>query len=92
MSIEAFAGKDATEQEIRSFLEGHLLIDFGDEVGREDDLFRLGVIDSYGYIEVLRFIERTFGVGFSDEELLLNIETSLAGLAELAWNKRMQSS
>jgi D-alanine--poly(phosphoribitol) ligase subunit 2 len=86
------AGLDGFEPSIKEFLEQHLLVDFDDQIDRESDLFREGLIDSFGYIEVIRFIERRFEVSIDDEEILLGIETSLRGLAELAQRKRMQGS
>jgi D-alanine--poly(phosphoribitol) ligase subunit 2 len=62
---------------IRTFLEETFLFQFGDVVGPTSDLFKEGVIDSYGYIELVRFLEREFGITLSDEELLSNVLVSL---------------
>ena len=85
-------GLEGIEPSIKDFLEQHLLVDFDDQVDRESDLFREGLIDSFGYIEVIRFIERRFRVSIDDEEILTGIETSLRGLADLAKRKRIQGS
>ncbi|MCH4894275.1 MULTISPECIES: acyl carrier protein [unclassified Sphingomonas] len=79
------------EQEICSFLVDTLLVDFGDGVDRDSDLFRLGLIDSFGYIETIRFMERRFEISIDDEEMLTGIETSLRGLSELVQSKRVRS-
>jgi D-alanine--poly(phosphoribitol) ligase subunit 2 len=81
-----------TEPRIKEFLERHLLVDFDGRIDRESDLFREGLIDSFGYIEVIRFIEAEFRVQIDEEEMLLGIETSLRGLADLANRKRIQTS
>ncbi len=83
MSRDDLEGRgDAVEERIQRFLERQLLIDFGDDVDRDSDLFRLGLMDSYAYIEAMRFIEAEFGIAIADEDLLIGIEVSLAGLAD----------
>ena len=77
---------------LKSYLERQLLVEFGSEVDESSDLFRLGLIDSYAYIEVLRFIESEFQVSFTEEEMLLEVEVSLAGLAALAERKMAQAA
>lgn len=66
---------------IRTFLEETFLFKFGDPVGETSDLFKEGVIDSYGYIELVRFLEREFAITLSDEELLSNVLVSLDDMA-----------
>lgn len=92
MSTELSIDAEMTRAEslIRIFLEQSLLVDFEEGVDSDSDLFRLGLIDSYGYIEIIRFIESAFDVTFKDSELLLDIETSLRGLASLAVRKQAQ--
>jgi len=78
------------EAKIAAFLEQQLLIEFGPDLDRSTDLFRAGVLDSYGYIEAVRFIESAFGITVPEDELLLGIEVSLMGLAHLAERKLAQ--
>lgn len=77
----------AVEARIRGFLEEQLLIDFGDGIDPDSDLFRLGLMDSYAYIEAMRFIESAFGIEISDEDMLMGVEVSLRGLTEFARTK-----
>lgn len=82
---------EMAEERLRIFLEQQLLVDFDIDVSRESDLFREGLLDSYGYIEVMRFIETAFDVTIGDEEMLLGIEVSLAGLAGFAHRKWVET-
>jgi acyl carrier protein len=67
---------DRTEK-IRQFMEESLLIEFGSEVTVESDLFKMGVIDSFGYIHLMTFLEREFSLDIKEEDVLTNVFTSL---------------
>lgn len=69
-------------EKIQRFLEETFLFQFGNEVTTASDLFKEGVIDSYGYIELVKFIEQEFGIALSDEELLSNVLVSLDDMTE----------
>jgi acyl carrier protein len=83
--------RESIEQRLKLFLERQLLVDFGADITRSSDLFREGLIDSYAYIEIMRFIEAEFGIVISDEEMLLGVEVSLMGLSDFAQKKRAQA-
>jgi D-alanine--poly(phosphoribitol) ligase subunit 2 len=78
---------DSIKNTIQNYLEQNLLIEFGEEIDENSDLFGLGLIDSYAYIETLRFLESEFKIEHSDEEILLNVTASLAGLCALVEKK-----
>lgn len=63
---------------IRQFIEDQFLIEFGDDFAEDTDLFRAGVMDSFGYVQLCRFIEQTYAIKFTEEEMTGNILVSLA--------------
>ncbi|WP_030019160.1 acyl carrier protein [Streptomyces monomycini] len=67
-------------QKIQQFIEERFLVEFGGEVTAETDLFKAGVIDSFGYIQLMSFIEDEFELRISDDDLLANVFVSLADL------------
>lgn len=69
-------------QKLTDYLEESFMFEFSDEITQESDLFKAGVIDSYGYIKLIRYLQTEFGVTFSEEEILDNIFVSLQSLAE----------
>jgi acyl carrier protein len=75
------------KETIRVFLTAHLLIEFDDDIDADSDLFQLGVMDSFSYIETIRFIEKEFAVKFSNEEMLTNVMVSLSGMTSLVSKK-----
>jgi D-alanine--poly(phosphoribitol) ligase subunit 2 len=69
-------------QKLTDYLEESLMFEFSDKITQESDLFKAGIIDSYGYIKLIRYLQTEFGVTFSEEEILDNIFVSLQSLAE----------
>jgi acyl carrier protein len=57
-------------QKIRAFVIENYL--FGEEgkLGNDDSFLETGIIDSTGVLELVRFLEATFGIKVADEELI----------------------
>lgn len=68
-------------------MERTFLFEFDEDVGDNTDLFKAGIIDSHGYIQLMRFIQDTFGVRFSRNELLSAVITSLSGMVAVVEEK-----
>lgn len=62
---------------IRDFMEQRFLIAFDESFPEDTDLFKEGVMDSFGYIQLCRFLEQEFGFAFSEEDLTANVMVSL---------------
>lgn len=58
------------DQKIRSFVIENYL--FGDEgkLENDDSFMESGIIDSTGILELVRFLEATFGITVADDELI----------------------
>ena len=56
-------------QAIRKFVVDNYL--FGEEgkLGNEDSFIETGIIDSTGILELVRFLESTYGIKVADEDL-----------------------
>ena len=68
------------ENKIRSFLQHTFLVDFDDDVDETTDLFDSQVIDSFGFIELVTFLEQEFKLSVSEEDLLSNRLNSLSAI------------
>lgn len=57
-------------QTVRKFVIDNYL--FGEEgkLGNEDSFMETGMIDSTGILELIRFLESTYGIKVADEELI----------------------
>jgi D-alanine--poly(phosphoribitol) ligase subunit 2 len=65
------------------YLEEKLLIEFDNEIGDYTDLFQAGILDSFGYLQLISFLKETYAIEFSMEEMLTNVVASLTGLVGL---------
>jgi acyl carrier protein len=64
------------EDKIRSFIEQQFLVEFDETFPEDTDLFREGVMDSFGYVQLHRFLEREFGIKLSEADLTQNLLAS----------------
>lgn len=74
--------------EIRRFVEDNLL--FGEKATFADDASFLeqGLIDSTGVLELVAFVERTFGITLEDDELVPENLDSIANLVRFIATKQ----
>lgn len=59
-----------------------------DGLGPEDDIFTLGLVNSLFAMELVLFVEKTFGVQVDDEDLELDNFRSARSMARLVSRKR----
>ena len=71
-------------------MEEAFLFRFDGEITESTDLFVSGIIDSHGYISLVQYIQKTFDVKFSRDELLSNVITSLSGIVAVVEAKLAQ--
>ena len=75
------------KKKIKTFLEEHLLVDFKNGIDESTNLFEVGLIDSYGYMELVKFLEGEFLIQFSNAELISSSFTSLSNLVKIVEEK-----
>jgi D-alanine--poly(phosphoribitol) ligase subunit 2 len=73
---------------IRDFMEERFLIVFDESFPEDTDLFKEGVMDSFGYVQLCRFLEQEFGFTFSEEDLTGNVLVSLTRIRAFVEQKR----
>ncbi len=62
---------------IQAFIEEQFLISFDEGLSADADLFKEGVMDSFGYVQMCRFIEREYGFRFTQSEMTGSVMVSL---------------
>ncbi|KQX30495.1 acyl carrier protein [Streptomyces anulatus] len=67
-------------QRLRNMVEEQFLVEFDEELTDQSDLFKAGVIDSFGYVQLLGSIEEEFSIQLKDEDFLKDILTSLESI------------
>lgn len=73
---------------IADFMEKQFLFTFdGRAVTDQTNLFASGHLDSFGFVELITFLEQEFAIKLSDDDLLSNRLNSLASLAAVVEEK-----
>lgn len=62
---------------IQAFIEEQFLITFDEGLSADADLFKEGVMDSFGYVQLCRFLEREYAFKFGPTEMTTNVMVSL---------------
>jgi len=68
---------------IRQFLSQMLLIDFGDHAdgpNEHTNLFESGHIDSFGFVQLVAFLETEFAITITEDELLSESLSSFSSM------------
>jgi len=60
----------SVEQEIRRFLVDDILFGDGEKLQVDISFQEHGIIDSLGFVELITFVEKKFGIEIKDDELI----------------------
>jgi acyl carrier protein len=64
------------KQAVRSYVEQNFLVGSDTRIGDADSLLQMQIVDSTGFLELVNFIESSFGVKVGDDEMVPeNLET-----------------
>ena len=66
---------------VKEFIVENFLFGEEDQIELETDFFEKGIIDSTGVIELVSFMEETFGISIDDEELIPENLSSLKNIS-----------
>jgi acyl carrier protein len=73
---------DETVKIIRDYVFQHFHLARQRSIGDHDPLLESGVVDSLGVLDLVGFLEQTFGIALDDEDLTPDNFQSIASLAE----------
>jgi acyl carrier protein len=73
---------------IRSFVVSHFPLARTRELGDDDSLLDTGIIDSLGILELVRYLEETFAIELTDDDLIPENFDSIAALAHFVVSHR----
>jgi acyl carrier protein len=72
---------------IESFLAQTLLLDDTVRLAPDTDLFREGLIDSFGYVQLVAFLEQEFGIKIGEDELMTDALSTVPNMERLVLDK-----
>jgi acyl carrier protein len=77
------------EQKIRAFIVENFLFGESDDNLKDDDsLLENSIIDSTGVLELVAFLEETYGIELDDEEISPENLDSIANMSKFIANKQ----
>jgi acyl carrier protein len=80
-----------TQEDIRTavlkFLQTNFLFDEKKQIADNESLLGAGIVDSTGILEMIGFLEETYGVKFLDDELIAENFDSLGRIASFLTKK-----
>ena len=77
---------------LREFIKANFLFGREDSFSDDDSFLELGIIDSTGVLELVTFVESTYGVAIEDEELVPENLDSVNSLVHFIESKRQASA
>jgi len=95
VSTEALStgrGESAVADKIRAYVADHFLCEFGDELNDDSDLFAAGIVDSFGFVELVVFLESQFSIKFEGEELVADGLNSVSNMVSSVSRKQLGAS
>jgi methoxymalonate biosynthesis acyl carrier protein len=85
--------RDEIAQQIEGFVRQIAYVDDDDvEFRRETSLFEAGYLDSLGAIRLIEYVEESYEITLSDEELLSPRFTNIRGISEVVCARLADSS
>jgi acyl carrier protein len=72
---------DEIKHKVKNFISTAFLIDFEKDADEETNLFHTGVIDSFGFTELINHLEKNFQIKLTDEDLVTDALTSVSKIA-----------
>ncbi|WP_438432124.1 acyl carrier protein [Gorillibacterium sp. sgz500922] len=74
--------KAEMKDKLYRYMNETFLLEFNDSVSEDTDLFKAGILDSFGYLRLLTYIENEFQIKFTEDEILANVFTSFSDLVQ----------
>lgn len=81
----------AIQETLITYLQDDLLVSI-DDVKTDQNLLAAGVIDSFGFIEMIGFLEKEFQIRFSDDEIQEPGIATIAGITNMISAKQKRAA
>ncbi|MEU5541471.1 acyl carrier protein [Streptomyces sioyaensis] len=79
------------KQELKKHMEERFMFEFDSDITEDTDLFKAGILDSFGYISLMTHIEEEYGVPLGDE-ILGNVAVSVSGIVAFVDAARLRAA
>ncbi len=82
--------KSELKNKIKSFVSDYFIKDSGIDIAEDTSFLDKGIIDSTGVMELVSFLEETFGITMDDAEIIPDNFDSIEKLVTFVENKLAQ--
>jgi len=76
---------------VRNFLIENFLFEDDENFKDDTSLLENGIIDSTGMLELITFIEETYGISLDDDEMVPENLDSISNITEFIQRKQLQT-
>ncbi len=83
---------NGVRDKVRAFIGKSFYVAKAGDLGDEDSLLDRGIVDSTAVLEIIAFLEGTYGIAVADEEMLPENLDSIANIAAFVARKLGQGS
>lgn len=80
------------QKTFRNFIIENFLFEEDDNLKKDTSFLENGIIDSTGVLELVMFIEETYGISVEDDEIVPENLDSISKIAEYVQRKQEQST
>lgn len=80
------------KEEIRRYIVEDILFDDGEKLKIDTSFQEHGIIDSLGFVELIGFVEKKFGIQIKDDELIPENFDSLQKITQFVESKLNEKS
>lgn len=67
---------------IAAYIEEQFLVTYGEDFTAATNLFETGIMDSFGYVQLINFLQSEFGITLDDDAILTSVMVSLQRMTD----------
>lgn len=75
---------------LKCFFAEQFFVEFNNEITEETDLFKAGIIESKGYMNIIKYLQDELHIEMTDEDLFSNIFVSFSNIINFISKKQNQ--
>lgn len=73
---------NTVKDKLIEFIQSNFLIDYDTDFQDETDLFREGLVDSFGYVELVKFLRSEFDLAITEADLVSDTLSSVENILQ----------
>ncbi|MBU1344831.1 MAG: hypothetical protein KKE44_07840 [Proteobacteria bacterium] len=79
---------EIVKQKIETFMNETFLVKLDENINIETDLFVTGIINSYGYMQIINYLQDEFEIEMTNDELFSNVLSTFSSMITFVEEKK----